>query len=158
MAVDPRWGWLIFRRMSMKPETFLASLPLKRRTSSRSSRWVRGTETLLRGRKRTYYLNHPGARNIVSNDSSPFLARGRINTIIPGTMSIVYIVAYLQIFWSQLTFSLWKFYFYYFLNIHYLLNIQITDSQLKFKLKLSFSFLFKVKCTWNNNILNINIY
>jgi len=40
-----------------------------------------------------YYLNHPGARNIVSNDSPPFLARARINTIIPGTTSIVYIIA-----------------------------------------------------------------
>lgn len=80
-------GWLIFRRMSMKPETFLAGLPLKAASElAELTKRARGTETLLRGRKRTrYYLNHPGPRNIVSNDSPPFLARARINTSIRGT-------------------------------------------------------------------------
>jgi hypothetical protein len=46
-----------------------------------------GTETLLRGRKGTrYYLNHPRARNIVSNDSPPFLRRAReLIRSFPGT-------------------------------------------------------------------------
>lgn len=99
-------GWLIFQRMSMKPETFLTDPPFKRLSFSlslslsllRKRERRKRNKTLLRGPKRTwYYLIQPRTQNIVSN-GSPFLTHAQINGLFLAIINFLYVCHILQ-FW-----------------------------------------------------------